>query len=101
MDKGSFFRITHCELESSDSIKSQLLEQALILLLTLPFSQSVEPKNYKDAFNSSMLNLKPMQEDLNEFELLRTRLDIARGYRQEEGIDFEESFAPVARLDAI
>ncbi|GJR46996.1 retrotransposon protein, putative, ty1-copia subclass [Tanacetum coccineum] len=26
---------------------------------------------------------------------------VARGYRQEEGIDFEESFAPVARLDAI
>ncbi|GJU62133.1 uncharacterized mitochondrial protein-like protein [Tanacetum coccineum] len=25
----------------------------------------------------------------------------ARGYRQEEGIDFEESFAPVARLEAI
>nr|GFB93812.1 retrovirus-related Pol polyprotein from transposon TNT 1-94 [Tanacetum cinerariifolium] len=24
-----------------------------------------------------------------------------RGYRQEEGIDFEESFAPVARLEAI
>ncbi|GJS22759.1 retrovirus-related pol polyprotein from transposon TNT 1-94 [Tanacetum coccineum] len=24
---------------------------------------------------------------------------VARGYRQEEGIDFEESFAPVARLD--
>ncbi|GJS37409.1 retrovirus-related pol polyprotein from transposon TNT 1-94 [Tanacetum coccineum] len=26
---------------------------------------------------------------------------VARGYRQERGIDFEESFAPVARLDAI
>ncbi|GKD08981.1 retrovirus-related pol polyprotein from transposon TNT 1-94, partial [Tanacetum coccineum] len=26
---------------------------------------------------------------------------IAHGYRQEEGIDFEESFAPVARLEAI
>ncbi|GJV54200.1 retrovirus-related pol polyprotein from transposon TNT 1-94 [Tanacetum coccineum] len=26
---------------------------------------------------------------------------VARGYRQEEGIDFEESFAPVAKLDAI
>ncbi|GKB91898.1 putative ribonuclease H-like domain-containing protein [Tanacetum coccineum] len=26
---------------------------------------------------------------------------VARGYRQEEGINFEESFAPVARLDAI
>nr|GFD55689.1 retrovirus-related Pol polyprotein from transposon TNT 1-94 [Tanacetum cinerariifolium] len=26
---------------------------------------------------------------------------VARGYRQEEGVDFEESFAPVARLEAI
>ncbi|GKA52242.1 retrovirus-related pol polyprotein from transposon TNT 1-94 [Tanacetum coccineum] len=26
---------------------------------------------------------------------------VARGYRQEEGIDFEESFAPVGRLEAI
>ncbi|GKB22050.1 putative ribonuclease H-like domain-containing protein, partial [Tanacetum coccineum] len=26
---------------------------------------------------------------------------VARGYRQEEGIDFEESFAPAARLDTI
>ncbi|GKF62886.1 retrovirus-related pol polyprotein from transposon TNT 1-94, partial [Tanacetum coccineum] len=26
---------------------------------------------------------------------------VARGYRREEGIDFEESFAPVARLEAV
>ncbi|GKG24384.1 retrovirus-related pol polyprotein from transposon TNT 1-94, partial [Tanacetum coccineum] len=26
---------------------------------------------------------------------------VARGYLQEEGIDFKESFAPVARLDTI
>ncbi|GJY46618.1 retrovirus-related pol polyprotein from transposon TNT 1-94 [Tanacetum coccineum] len=47
-----------------------------------------------------------MQEELNEFERLevwelnKARL-VARGYRKEEGIDFEESFAPVTRLDAI
>ncbi|GJU90703.1 retrovirus-related pol polyprotein from transposon TNT 1-94 [Tanacetum coccineum] len=31
---------------------------------------------------------------------IKTRL-VAKGYRQEEGIDFEESFAPVARLEAV
>nr|GEW74682.1 copia protein [Tanacetum cinerariifolium] len=36
--------------------------------------------------------------DLDEIE--KTRL-VVRGYRQEEGIYFEESFAPVARMEAI
>ncbi|GKA73567.1 retrovirus-related pol polyprotein from transposon TNT 1-94 [Tanacetum coccineum] len=53
-----------------------------------------------------------MQEELHEFDRLEVwelvplldknkALLVARGYRQEEGIDFEESFAHIARLDAI
>ncbi|GJU34340.1 retrotransposon protein, putative, ty1-copia subclass [Tanacetum coccineum] len=38
---------------------------------------------------------------MNSEEFLKTKLRLSRVYRQEEGIDFEESFAPVARLDAI
>nr|GEX09866.1 hypothetical protein [Tanacetum cinerariifolium] len=41
-----------------------------------------------------------MQEELLQFKRLDSRL-VVRGYSQEEGIDFEESFAPVARMEAI
>nr|GFB65010.1 retrovirus-related Pol polyprotein from transposon TNT 1-94 [Tanacetum cinerariifolium] len=41
-----------------------------------------------------------MQEELLQFKRLDSCL-VVRGYRQEEGIDFEESFAPVSRMEAI
>nr|GFA74431.1 hypothetical protein [Tanacetum cinerariifolium] len=41
-----------------------------------------------------------MQEELLQLKRLDSRL-VVRGYCQEEGINFEESFAPVARMEAI
>nr|GEU74750.1 retrovirus-related Pol polyprotein from transposon TNT 1-94 [Tanacetum cinerariifolium] len=67
------------------------------------FLSSVEPKTYKDALTQACW-IEEIQEELNEFKrgILKNKARlVARGYRQEEGIDFEESFAPVARLDAI
>ncbi|GJR42591.1 retrovirus-related pol polyprotein from transposon TNT 1-94 [Tanacetum coccineum] len=49
----------------------------------------VEPKNIKEAMDDSAW-IKAMQEELHQFNRL-----------QEEGIDFEESFDPVARLEAV
>nr|GEW36637.1 retrovirus-related Pol polyprotein from transposon TNT 1-94 [Tanacetum cinerariifolium] len=80
------------------STRLQLHEQALFCYYDA-FLTSVEPKTYKDALTQSCW-IEAMQEELNEFERLEARL-VARGYRQEKGIDFEESFAPVARLEAI
>nr|GEZ86606.1 hypothetical protein [Tanacetum cinerariifolium] len=54
------------------------------------FISHVEPKNYKQALEHSCW-IEAMQEEIHEF----------KRYRQEAGIDFEESFAPVARLEAI
>nr|GEV90797.1 ribonuclease H-like domain-containing protein [Tanacetum cinerariifolium] len=59
----------------------------------------VEPKMYKDALTQSCW-IEAIQEELNEIERLEACL-VARGYRQEEGIDFEESYSLVARLEAI
>nr|GEU41486.1 putative ribonuclease H-like domain-containing protein [Tanacetum cinerariifolium] len=67
------------------------------------------PSSYK-AIESSSTALKPSnvqnfhQKNKCDAENIvvrnKTRL-VAKGYRQEEGIDFEESIAPVARLDVV
>ncbi|GJW09490.1 retrovirus-related pol polyprotein from transposon TNT 1-94 [Tanacetum coccineum] len=44
--------------------------------------------------------MKIMHDKENTVIRNKSRL-VVRGYRQEEGIDFEESFAPVARMEAI
>ncbi|GKC50877.1 retrovirus-related pol polyprotein from transposon TNT 1-94, partial [Tanacetum coccineum] len=89
----------------------QLHEQALFCYYDA-FLISIEPTTYKDALTQSCW-IEAMQEELHEFERLKVKLDelggilknkarlVARGYRQEEGINFEESFAPVARLEAV
>ncbi|GKB96652.1 retrovirus-related pol polyprotein from transposon TNT 1-94 [Tanacetum coccineum] len=66
-----------------------------------------EPKNIKEAMADSAW-IKAMQEELHQFDRLdenivirnKARL-VAKGYIHHEGIDFEESFAPIARLKAV
>ncbi|GJQ91136.1 retrovirus-related pol polyprotein from transposon TNT 1-94 [Tanacetum coccineum] len=93
------------ELARPVSTRLQLHEQALFCYYDA-FLTAVEPKTYKDALTQSCW-IEAMQEELmmklDELGGIlknKARL-VARGYRQEEGIDFEESFAPVARLEAI
>ncbi|GKE52871.1 retrovirus-related pol polyprotein from transposon TNT 1-94 [Tanacetum coccineum] len=65
-----------------------------------------EPKNIKEAMDDSAW-IKAMQEELHQFNRLnntvirnKARL-VAKGYNQQDGIKFEESFAPVARLEVV
>nr|GEW14829.1 hypothetical protein [Tanacetum cinerariifolium] len=88
------------QLSRPVSTRLQLHEQALFCYYDA-FLTSVEPKTYMEALTQSCW-IEAMQEELNEFERLENKARlVARGYRQEEGIDFEESFALVARLEAI
>ncbi|GJV01810.1 retrovirus-related pol polyprotein from transposon TNT 1-94 [Tanacetum coccineum] len=59
----------------------------------------IEPKNFKSAITEDCW-FQAMQDKIHEFDQLQTRCSHGR-YQQEEGIEFEESFASVARIEAI
>ncbi|GJV70966.1 retrovirus-related pol polyprotein from transposon TNT 1-94 [Tanacetum coccineum] len=95
------------ELERPVSTRLQLHEQALFCYYDA-FLTSVEPKNYKDALTQACW-IEAMQEELHEFDRLEVwelipcpdKVMIITLKWIYKGIDFEESFAPVARLDDI
>nr|GEW88205.1 retrovirus-related Pol polyprotein from transposon TNT 1-94 [Tanacetum cinerariifolium] len=70
---------------------------------------TAKPKNIQEAMANSAW-IEAMQKELHQFDRLqeedqivsrnKARL-VANRYAQEEGIDFEESFAPVVRLEAV
>ncbi|GKC52404.1 retrovirus-related pol polyprotein from transposon TNT 1-94 [Tanacetum coccineum] len=63
------------------------------------FLTSVEPKNFKQAMTEpSWIDVKT--DEFGRALINKSRL-VAQGFRQEGGIDFEESDAPVARIEAI
>ncbi|GKC79523.1 retrovirus-related pol polyprotein from transposon TNT 1-94 [Tanacetum coccineum] len=82
------------ELDRPIFTRLQLYEQALFCYYDA-FLTVVEPNTYKDALNQSL-----KLDELGGILKNKARL-VARDYHQEEGIDFEESFALVARLEAI
>nr|GFC31001.1 hypothetical protein [Tanacetum cinerariifolium] len=88
----------------SQSVRRRQLESdAEMCMFALTVSQT-EPKNIKEAMVDSAW-IESMQEELHQFDRLdntvirnKSRL-VAKGYAQKEGVDFEESFAPVAWLE--
>ncbi|GJY80456.1 gag-pol polyprotein, partial [Tanacetum coccineum] len=62
---------------------------------------TAEPKNIKEAMADSAW-IEAMQEELHQFNRLQVWELVDKPFGMtEEGIDFEESFALVARLEAV
>ncbi|GJS50173.1 copia-type pol polyprotein [Tanacetum coccineum] len=60
---------------------------------------TAEPKNIKEAMADHAW-IEAMQEELHQFDRLKVWELVDKPFRK-TGIDFEESFAPVARLEAV
>ncbi|GJS59597.1 retrovirus-related pol polyprotein from transposon TNT 1-94 [Tanacetum coccineum] len=80
----------------SNNVEEENHDLDVVYMNNDPFFGIPIPKNNSEASSSSDVKL----DELGGILKNKARL-VARGYRQEKGIDFEESFAPVARLDAI
>nr|GEW85496.1 hypothetical protein [Tanacetum cinerariifolium] len=78
--------------------RNQLRSDGDMCMYALTVS-TMKPKNVKEAMIDPAW-IESMQEELLQLKRLDSHL-VVRGYRQEEGIDFKESFAPVARMKAI
>ncbi|GJR75403.1 retrovirus-related pol polyprotein from transposon TNT 1-94 [Tanacetum coccineum] len=62
---------------------------------------TAKPKTIKEAMADSAW-IEAMQEELHQFDILQVWELIDKPFgKNEEGIDFEDSFAPVARLEAV
>ncbi|GJV95885.1 putative ribonuclease H-like domain-containing protein [Tanacetum coccineum] len=77
----------------------EVMQKELHQLKRLDVWEIVDRPYYKNVINLKWLWKNKCDE---ENTVIRNKSCLmAKGYRQEEGIDFEESFAPVARLEAV
>nr|GEZ25908.1 retrovirus-related Pol polyprotein from transposon TNT 1-94 [Tanacetum cinerariifolium] len=100
------------EASTSHNVFNERLEDAYFDANTLFHDPFIEPSNVAEALRDADW-VSAMQEELDQFARLKNKKDesslvirnkarlVAIGYSQQEGIDYNETFAHVARIEAI
>ncbi|GJW76544.1 copia protein [Tanacetum coccineum] len=108
IEKRLQIRRIYRSLESFVGGRIRDIDYRLINRTTMNFTSSTEPLQgtrlqtiLQDSDKAKEVMEEQKKEDEVQTVIRNKAILVAKGYAQEEGTDFEESFAPVARLEAV
>ncbi|GKB48657.1 retrovirus-related pol polyprotein from transposon TNT 1-94 [Tanacetum coccineum] len=99
---------TTIDLDATSTSSSSTKQQQKSSIISQGVEEPIPNAQFDDPCHEPLHDVSTSQESssnvkIDEFgEVLKNKARlVAQGFRQKEGIDFEESFSPVARIEAI
>ncbi|GJR18261.1 retrovirus-related pol polyprotein from transposon TNT 1-94 [Tanacetum coccineum] len=93
--------LTSIDQAAHSASTSSTIQEIQSLVIYEGVEEQLQPAHLVDDPFLNILTLEPSSQESSSTGTEKKERLVTKGYRQEEGIDVEESFAPVARIETI